>query len=260
MDKLSSGTRAKLLLKIAEDFSFYMEKGTDFVPAEQTFIVPTVPDITANVSARIAAFTELSSSGFEKKAFDTRRIDQETERNPRGNLQYWNRSQAFIEEADSKKLKTFSKLGKVLDDVRTEFGKEPEWFDSYARQLYDNVNRILRIKQADLDIFKPQMSYIEQLISMRYHISLDDIDKRAEESIRDTILGKDEALLKRGEYLRKTAPERSKTGEVQTKNGLEKTTQDSIVNAIFGSDKLRKDGERTVERTITITIRDNVID
>lgn len=64
---------------------------------------------------RKAALCSLESGqGFNKVAFDTRRIDQETEYNPRRGLQNYNRSEAFITEAIAQKVKNFAKLRRVL--------------------------------------------------------------------------------------------------------------------------------------------------
>jgi NAD(P)H-hydrate repair Nnr-like enzyme with NAD(P)H-hydrate epimerase domain len=84
---------------------------------------------------------------------------------------------------------------------------------------------------------------------------MEEISKLADDELRNRILSKDENLLKRGEYIKQTG-----SGQKQIIiDGDSKNTQQSIVDAIFGNN-LRKDGERTVERIITISIRDNVID
>src|ERR1700722_9915059 len=64
-----------------------------------------------------------------KIAFDTRRIDQESEYNPRRGLQNYNRSQAFLSEGMGEKIKHFAKVYKVLEDIKKVYGKEPEWQD-----------------------------------------------------------------------------------------------------------------------------------
>ena len=60
-----------------------------------------------------------SASGLKKVAFDTRRIDQETEYNPRRGLQYYNRSEPFVSEAMGEKLANFSKLHDLLARIPT---------------------------------------------------------------------------------------------------------------------------------------------
>src|ERR1022692_4222517 len=62
--------------------------------------------------------------GFKKIAFDTRRIDQETEYNPRRGLQNYNRSEPFISEDLAQKIKNFAKLRDVLNELETIYGRE----------------------------------------------------------------------------------------------------------------------------------------
>jgi len=83
-------------------------------------------------------------AGFKKVAFDTRRTDQETERNPRSNLQYWHRSAEFIDSEDQKKVVTFAKLIKPLTTIREKFGNQPEYHNSYSRILLETVERTLK--------------------------------------------------------------------------------------------------------------------
>ncbi len=250
--------KIKVLEKIASDYAKSVKTG--LAPASKTYnIVSRAEDREVVQSARVAAFEKAVPGPITKFAFDTRRVDQEGSRNPRKNLQYWHRSDEFIDSEDESKLKTFAKLARVLVDLKKKLGKEPEWFESYARQLYDNVHRILRVKEADLDIFRPQISYLEQLVFARYRLSMENLEKYSEEKISERILKKDEDLVGRAKYLKEVGADEEKPKEI-VKDSLTKTTQDSIVNAIFGGDNLRRDGERTVERTITITIRDNVLD
>lgn len=198
---------------------------------------------------------------FVKIAFDTRRVDQENDRNPRANLQYWHRTDPFITESDEKKLSTFARLMTCLNDIKDEFGTQPEWFESYARQLYDNVNRILRIKQGDLDIFGPQINYLEQLMTARYRMSMEELSNIELGTLKAKLLGKDEALIKRGNYMKEmglVADGKKKENIIIDGNGG-KTTQDSIINAIFGNQPITSNG-KSAERTITITIKDNVLE
>lgn len=254
--------KAVLLAKMAEDFSFYAtsRKGC---PDRQSFtIVSREEDRSVSRDARTAALKSLGETkpagAITKLAFDTRRIDQEHERNPRRNLQYYHRADAFIDDDLNKKLDKFASLMKVLDEIKNDFGAEPEWFDSYVRQLYNQVERALRVKQADLDIYEPQLAYLEQLLYARYRLTTDDLKRLSASDLKAKILSKDEDLVKRGAYLQETGG--IKKDQRIVIDGNTKTTQESIVNAIFGANNLRKDGERTVERTITITIKDNVID
>lgn len=56
----------------------------------------TAPSRKLSMKLRKAGLNSIvSGTGFTKVAFDTRRIDQETEMNPRRGLQNYNRSEAF---------------------------------------------------------------------------------------------------------------------------------------------------------------------
>lgn len=260
-------TKIGLIYKIASDYSKYSSVNEN-IPAEKEYkITSLAEDRSICREARLQALEELRPSKIKKFAFDTRKTNQENTRNPRKNLQYWHRSDAFITKEDENILKTYSKLAKVLKKLKDKFGTSPEWFDSYSRQLYDNVYRILRVKEADFDIFRPQLNYLEQLIFARYRLSMENLEKFSSQDLEDRILSKDEELIGRNNYLKEiqssSDEDNTKYGISQNKiiSGQDKTTQESIVNAIFGTGAdFRKDGERTVERTITIKITDNVID
>ncbi|MFA5759165.1 MAG: hypothetical protein WC942_07425 [Clostridia bacterium] len=260
--KLPLEAKIEVLAQLTKDYENYAKNESVDLPDTLTYNISCVTEgKIVRQAAREAAFDELKPIPLTKFAFDTRRIDQENTRNPRTNLQYWHRTDQFIDEEDQVKLKTFAKLAKVLNTIKHKMGTAPEWFESYARQLYDNVYRIIRVKEADLDIFRPQLSYLEQLVFARYRLSMENIQKYSEDKLEEKILSKDESLIGRSIYLKETGDDKISLGKKESVD-MTKTTQDSIVNAIFGSGSvdLRKDGERTVERTITITIRDNVID
>jgi hypothetical protein len=248
-----------LLQKMAEDFEYYVSEGGVTCPREQTYRFSSREEDRGVARLARSAALKCLSKPIAKTAFDTRRVDQEHDRNPRKNLQYYHRADAFIDENDNGKLNKFAKLLNVVGEIKKDLGTEPEWFESYSRQLHDQLTRILRVKQADLDIFKPQLSYLEQLIYARYRLSMDDLDQLSAMELRARILSKDEALLKRGAYLKETG-EVEGPKNIVVVDGNQKTTQDSIVNAIFGGNDLRKGGERMVERTVTIKIVDSVIE
>lgn len=252
--------KIKILSSLATDFAdLVVSHDLTEVPLTKTYKIESSDEGgVVKQAARMAAFSSFDSP-IIKLAFDTRRVDQEGTRNPRTNLQYWHRTDQFIDAGDEKNLKIFAKLARVMDDIKKKLGKEPEWFESYARQLYDQTNRILRVKEADLDIFRPRLSYLEQLIFARYRLSMGDLSKMGESDIANRILSKDENLIGRSVYLKETKSEEEPVGKVVT-GDMGKTTQESIVNAIFGGAGMRKDGEKSVSRTITITIRDDVMD
>jgi hypothetical protein len=254
--------KINIIAAVIDDYIDYIDTN-GYIPSEKKYkIISSDEGRMVKQAAREAALENLIPSPMVKLAFDTRRIDQESTRNPRTNLQYWHRAQQFIEEADENKLKTFTKLANLLTKLKSRFGTSPEWFESYARQLYDNVNRIIRIKEGDLDIFRPQLAYLEQLIYARYRLSMENIDKFSDENLQNCILAKDEPLIGRNNYLKEVISDDDiKKDSKIVKDSLEKNTQESIINAIFGSNNnIRRDGERSVERIITISIRDNVID
>jgi hypothetical protein len=251
---------ASLLSKVADSY-LSLSNNKDVCPNKQIYKVAS-RDESYSVSnkARQAALKELNSKRQElvKFAFDTRRIDQENDRNPRTNLQHWHRQDEFIDEEDQNKINIFAKLLVPLNELKEKFGADPDWHESYARVLLDTVNRILRIKQGDGEFFRPQMAYLEQLLDARYRLRLEDIQKKSADELRDVIIKKDENLIKRGIY--RVTNAKIGANELMKKDGNMALTQESIVNAIFGNNAIRREGEKTVERTITITIRDQVID
>jgi len=294
MDNLYLDAKIILLDKIAAEYVDYVGMGLTSCPSEFVFKI-NCSDENAGVvrSARKKAFDEINNNGIKKYAFDTRYVDQECERNPRANLQYWNRSEPFITEEHDKKIKIFAWLMSVLEEMKNDLGREPEWLESYANVLHGTVERILRIKQADLNTYAPQISYLEQLISARYRMSMDDLVRLGSEEIRNILLAKDEALLKRGNFLKATGgfTKAFKENVLQSTGAppqqvqyverpvyvsaqpeiVEKSRRPSTgmgkadLNAIFaGSDfggaGFRHDGERSCERVITIKIVDTVID
>lgn len=259
--KLPLDAKIQVISQLVDDFAKLTETGASVPEAKTYKILSSEGGGIVGQTARLAAFAAMEPQPLTKFAFDTRRVDQENDRNPRKNLQYWHRTDQFIDETDEKTLKTFARLAKVLKQMKKKLGTQPEWFESYARQLYDNVHRILRVKEADMDIFRPQVNYLEQLIFARYRLSMENLEKFSESKLEECILAKDEDLIGRSTYLKETElDEPAMTSQGFSKDSNNSTTQESIVNAIFGGAGMRRDGERTVERTITITVRDHVID
>ena len=196
-----------------------------------------------------------SSSGIVKFAFDTRRIDQETQINPRRGLQNYHRSEAFITEAMSQKLKNFSKLRNALNELKDVYGKQPEWQDSNARVLLSTLDKGLRTIEKDGDYSEAQPSvgsldYIEELMHVRYRLSFDDMTRLSISDLKKAILLKDPEL---------TSKDINKEEVEITKRDVAKEGYDSLLEKLFGGVKATSDG-KTVERTVTITIRDSVVD
>ena len=189
--------------------------------------------------------------GFTKVAFDTRRIDQETEFNPRRGLQNYNRSQAFVSEAMSQKIRNFSRLRDILSSLKEVYGKTPEWQDSNARVLLTTLNHGLRtfIKDGDYTETQPatgSFNYIEELLHVRYRLTFDDLIKMGEDELKQVILSRDEELIHRdgGRDL------------AITKSNVSSQTYDSLLNKLF--DVRASTDHPDIERTVTITIRDTI--
>lgn len=280
-----------LISQMAGDFLEYSIENTKTPQSLKYTFLDSLEPNKVERSARKAALLSLQPV-LTKFAFDTRRVDQDNERVPRSNLQYWHRSQEFLDEEDRNKIDTFTKLNQVLHNIHNDFGGSPEWQDSYSRVLADTVDRILRIKQADGDIFRPQLSYLEQLLLARYRVTLEQINKLSHDEIMNIILSKDEKLTKLGmiPIVVKTTKDSerglAKSGDSSEMSAINSTLRslnsslqnmakqaggsqividcnkngsspDSGLNSLFGN-IARKEGEKLVERTITITIRDEV--
>ena len=110
------------------------------------------------------------ATGIVKMAFDTRRVNQDTTYIARRNLQTYHRSEAYIDNDSSKKIKTFFKVKTAVDSIKEDFNGDPEWLDSYARILSCALDRTLRIDQKDFDFFKPQLDYLQELLYLRYRL------------------------------------------------------------------------------------------
>lgn len=214
-----------------------------------------IPSRTISIKLRNAGLISFSQNdGFKKIAFDTRRINQETDINPRRGLQNYNRSEAFLSQAIGEKIKSFAKLRNVLESLRDDYGREHEWQDSNARVLLSTLNNGLRIGLNDGDFTQSQpaqgsLDYIEELLHVRYRLDCHEINKLAEKDIRKVILSKDEELMHKGVYGALTV----------TKNDVNTHSVDSLMEKLFGGVRATKDNPE-VERTVTITIKDKYTD
>lgn len=192
----------------------------------------------------------ISENGFKKIAFDTRRIDQETEYNPRRGLQNYNRSEAFLSENIGEKLKNFAKLKNVLDQLKKEYGKEHEWQDSNARVLLSTLDNGLRTieKDGDYAISQPaqgSLDYIEELLQVRYRLSCDNLATMGSNDLRRIILSKDEDIIRK---------DVNQALEI-TKGDVASQSYDTLMDKLFNGVKASAENP-SVERTITITIKD----
>lgn len=192
-----------------------------------------------------------SGNGFTKLAFDTRRIDQETEYNPRRGLQNYNRSEAFLSEGLAQRVKNFAKLRNVLNGLKMVYGKEHEWQDSNARVLLTAVDKGLRTGLDDGDFAEQNQpgvgsfDYLEELLNVRYRLTHDDMTRLGETDLKKVILSKDEELTRKD----------VKQALEITKNDVATKGYDSLIEKLLEGCKASAENP-DVERTITITIRD----
>jgi hypothetical protein len=251
--------KVEILKKLAADFNQAVDDG--LIPVEVTYSVQdSREDLSIESLARKSYYkAALSKEGLIKQAFDTRKFNSETDRNPRAGLQHYHRSDEFINTDDQKKIEILSRLIRPLNSLKNKYGSDTDWHDSYARVLLDNLNKTLIVKESDVEIFRPQVEYLSQILDLRYRLSLDDIAKMSADQLSEAILKKDEKLLKKGAFIKEMVSREEKSVPV-VKDGNGGLTQESIVNAIFGNNNIRREGEKTVERTITITIKDTVLD
>lgn len=213
------------------------------------------------------------SSGLIKNAFDTRRIDQETTYNPRRGLQNYHRSEPFVSENMLAKIKGFSKLSTVLDQIKSEYGREPEWQDSYVRVLSAAVHKGLRTIQADGDYSDAQpsmasLAYLEELMYVRYRLTPDSLVTMADHDLRNAILSKDELLTNGGICSTVSPIIPSDVSKYSYDNMLEKVLssvaqvisqmkpQDDLTSKLF--DIKATSDSPDVERTVTINIKDKI--
>ena len=211
-------------------------------------------NVESRKQARSLRKTALASvslgQGFTKLAFDTRRIDQETEYNPRRGLQNYQRSEQFISEGLAQRVKNFAKLRDVLYGLKDVYGKEYEWQDSNARILLTALDKGLRTNIDDNDFAVNQpgvgsFDYLDELLNVRYRLTHDNLTSMGATELKKVLLAKDEELTRKDV---KQALEITKR-DVATKG------YDSLIEKLFDGCKASAENP-DVERTITITIRD----
>jgi hypothetical protein len=210
-----------------------------------------IPSRMECIKLRKQGLKSLYSNTLVKVAFDTRRIDQETEYNPRRNLQNYNRSESFLSQALSDKLKNFAKLKNVLQDLKNKYGKEHEWQDSNARVLLSTLENGLRVGIEDGDYATSQpaqgsLDYIEELLHVRYRLGFDQLSSLGESDLKRVILSKDEELI-----------HKDLNDVLISKSDVSNNSYDTLLNKLFDGVKASKENPE-VERTITITIKDRI--
>lgn len=231
-----------------------------------------------SIIVRKNGFSSAISNGIIKVAFDTRRINQETEYNPRRGLQNYHRSEKFVSDNIALKLASFTKLKNVLGELKNEFGKEPEWQDSYSRVLLSALDKGLRTDQKDGDFSDAQPSlgsldYLEELAYVRYRLSMDNLSTMSENELRKRLLDKDEILVSRGNYSPNREFNQSDVMKYSYDNLVDKMlstmaqvmssykppqAEDSLTSKLFDV-KATKDSP-DVERIVTISIKDKIND
>jgi len=217
--------------------------------------IKDIPSRRQSMELRRFALQRISSgNGFKKVAFDTRRIDQELDINPRRGLQNYHRSESFISEAISQKLINFSKLKNALEALKTKYEREPAWQDSYARVLLSTLNKGLRSEQQDGDFTDSQpgvgnLDYIEELLHVRYRLTFDDLTRMSESELQKRILDKDEDL---------NYKDINEVLEI-SKHDVSTQTYDALLEKLFGGIRATKENPE-VERTVTIIIKDKFVE
>lgn len=212
-----------------------------------------------------------------KNAFDTRRINQETDYIPRRGLQNYHRSEKFISDEIAIKIQAFTKLNKVLLELKLEFGKQPEWQDSYTRVLASSIQKGLRTDQSDGDFSDAQPSmgsfaYLEELLYVRYRLTTDNLLSMANSDLRNCILKKDELLVSGGHqdnYIITPSDVNKYSYDHMVDKMLATMAtvmtqfkppqaEDTLTSKLFDV-KATKDNPE-IERTVTITIKDKIAD
>ncbi len=206
----------------------------------------------ASTAMRQAHLKAMLNPGIVKVAFDSRRINQETEFNPRRGLQFYNRSDSFISEGVASKMKNFHKLKAALEILKNKYGRKPDWQDSYARVLLNSLDAALRTNQQDGDYTDNQpgvgsFSYLEEMIYVRYRLTVDDLTNMSEEELIKSLLSKDQDLTK----------DVNNAEITRTEAGSQ--PYDSLIEKLFGGIKATKENPE-VERTVTITIKDKFVE
>jgi hypothetical protein len=203
---------------------------------------------------RLNAIASMQSGGFYKKAFDTRRINQETDFNPRRGLQNYHRSEQFLSEAQSQKIAGYARLKNIVDQLKEKYGSEPEWQDSYCRVLLNTLNTVLRTEQQDGDYGETGTSigsfdYLDQLLHARYRLEMNSLTKLGEEQLREIVLSKDEPLIRKNLIPKYEI----------TKRDVATQSYDALIDKLFNGVRASKEN-RSVQRTVTITIKDDYLD
>lgn len=178
-----------------------------------------------------------------KVAFDTRRVNQEVDYIPRRGLQNYHRSEQFISDAMMVKIQSFSRLASILEILKSKYGKEPEWQDSYTRVLHAAVEKGLRKNQSDGDFSEMQPSvgsldYLQELMYVRYRLTPEDLSTMSEQQLCTAVLNKDENLLHKG------------SSYIIPPSSINKYTYDQMVDTVIAKAELPLEYKRNIETPI----------
>lgn len=210
----------------------------------------SIEDRVDTIVLRVHSLQNISQP-LTKIAFDTRRINQDTDFNPRRNLQNYHRSTPFITKDAGEQIKTLFKLKTAVDSIKEDFASDPDYLDSYCRILSSALDRTLRTEQKDMDFFQPQMDYMNEMLYLRYRISENDILKMSENELRNIILNKDEKLFHKqifAKYKNNYAESNSIEQKVIGKTSIEQEAKiANNINIMPG-----KDGDQPVNITINV--------
>lgn len=209
---------------------------------------------------------KIANSSIIKQAFDTRRINQETEFNPRRGAQYYQRSEPFLRSDTTQKIETFKKLKIAVDEVKETYVGAPEWFDSNCRVLSSTIDRTLRVEQKDLDYSEPHLDYLSELLYLRYRLSMDDLNSMDKDGIKIRVLSKDEklsnSLYKNSNYSSQNI--NTNTSSIQTySQPIVSPASPSSVDQFLAKllENVKASNESPdVERSIVLTVRDKIND
>lgn len=224
-----------------------------------------IPTRQRSIQVRKAGLENCVSDGFNKVAFDTRRINQETDYNPRRGLQNYHRSEPFVSEIMGQKIKNFAKLRTVLEGLKAKYGRDHAWQDSNARILLSTLDNGLRIEQRDGDFAISQpaqgsLDYIEELMHVRYRLGFDDLSKLGATDLEKVILSKDENLINQDiNAMLSAQPLTTQSQNAMVREAVppHASADVMLIEKLFGDARASKENPET-ERTVTITIKDKL--
>lgn len=230
---------------------------TEILDIYQLITVSIAHVSNRNEGISLRRYAIKSCFGITKLAFDTRRINQETDYIPRKILQNYSRSDKYVSDTMAVKLQAFAKVLSLTDQLKVQYGAEAAWQDSYTRVLASSIQNGLRTLQKDGDFSDSQpsmgsLAYLEELMFVRYRLTVDGILQMTDEQIKSAILSRDEFLTR--DY---TMPER-----IIKPHEVEKYSYDQMLNQVLtnvvpvavNQEITKQISSNNSEKKITITI------